>query len=70
MKLQSLLVMLSDFNYNVLSESSFIDYLPELYSSRIRKVQRYVEDNYHRKMKLRELAELVNMTEQLLFEIF
>ena len=62
LQLQSLLVMLSDLNYNVL-ESSFIDYLSDLYSSRIRKVQRYVEDNYHRK-RLRELAELVNMTEQ------
>tara|TARA_X000001036_G_scaffold117520_1_gene110969 strand:+ start:745 stop:1581 length:837 start_codon:yes stop_codon:yes gene_type:complete len=64
LKLQFLLVILSELNYKELSESSFIDDLPKIYSSRIRKVQKYVEDNYHRKMKLRELAELVNMTEQ------
>ena len=64
LKLQFLLVMLSDLNFKELSESSFIDDLPRIYSSRIRKVQRFVEDNYHRKIKLRELAELVNMTEQ------
>ena len=64
LKLQFLQVVLSDFNYKELSESSFIDDLPKIYSSRITKVHRYVEDNYHRKMKLRELAGLVNMTDQ------
>ena len=64
LKLQLLLVILSELEYSVLSEASFIDDLPSEYSSRIRKIHNYVEKNYHRKIKLQELSELVNMSEQ------
>jgi AraC-like DNA-binding protein len=64
LKLQYLLVLLSDFEYHQLSEKNFIDDLPAEFSSRIRKIHNYVETNYHRKMKLKEMANLLNMSEQ------
>lgn len=64
LKLQSLLVMLSNFEYRELSERSFIDDLPSEFSSRIRKIHDFVENNYQRKIHLKELAALVNMSDQ------
>ncbi|WP_430928723.1 AraC family transcriptional regulator [Polaribacter marinivivus] len=64
LKLQNLLVLLSNFEYQQLSEKNFIDDLPSKFSSRIRKVHNYVENNYQRKIKLEEIANLVNMSEQ------
>ena len=60
LKLQFLLVVLSDLNYKDLSESSFIYHLPKIFGSRIIKLNRYVEDNYHRKMKLINYVVLIN----------
>ena len=64
LKLQSLLVLLSQWEYRELSEKNFIDDLPSEYSSRIRKVHDYVEKHYHTKIQLQELAHLLNMSEQ------
>ncbi|AUC23907.1 AraC family transcriptional regulator [Cellulophaga sp. 20_2_10] len=64
LKFQNILVLLSRFEYRELSEKSFIDDLPSEYSSRIRKVHDYVESHYHKKIQLKELADLVNMSEQ------
>ncbi|MCL7762502.1 AraC family transcriptional regulator [Polaribacter sp. Z014] len=64
LKLQNILVLLSNFEYRELSEKRFIDDLPTEYSSRIRKVHDYVESHYHKKIQLKELADLVNMSEQ------
>lgn len=63
-KLQNLLVLLSNFDYQELSEKNFIDDLPTEFSSRIRKIHSYVENNYHRKIRLEEMANLVNMSTQ------
>ncbi|ARV16618.1 AraC family transcriptional regulator [Polaribacter sp. SA4-12] len=64
LKLQNLLVILSGFEYYQLSEKNFIDDLPSEFSSRIRKIHNYVENNYQKKIKLSEMANLVNMSEQ------
>lgn len=63
-QLLSLLLHLSDCNYQTLSENRFIDDLPAEYSDRMSKVHDFVELNYQRKIYLKELAELVSMSEQ------
>lgn len=63
-ELLSLLLHLSDCNYQTLSENRFIDDLPAEYSDRMSKVHDFVELNYQRKIYLKELAELVSMSEQ------
>ena len=63
-QLLSLLLHLSDCNYQTLSENRFIDDLPAEYSDRMSKVHDFVELNYQRKIYLKELAQLVSMSEQ------
>ncbi|GAB1856154.1 AraC family transcriptional regulator [Flavobacteriaceae bacterium MHTCC 0001] len=62
--LLSLLVELSKCTHNTLSEASFIDDLPSEYSKRIAKVHDFVETHYNKKIYLKEVADLVNMSEQ------
>src|SRR5690606_19504028 len=62
-----LLYILADLslcNYRTLSEASFEDDLPSEYTSRMVKIQDFVEQNYYRKIQLKELAELVSLSEQ------
>ncbi|MEW4923503.1 AraC family transcriptional regulator [Algibacter sp. 2305UL17-15] len=63
-KLLSLLVSLSECSQKTLSEASFIDDLPSEYGKRISKVHDFVETNYTQKIYLKEVADLVNMSEQ------
>ena len=63
-QLLSILVQLSECQYQTLSEASFIDDLPTEFGSRMAKIQEYVEGHFNRKIYLNELAELVNMSEQ------
>ncbi len=63
-ELLSLLVELSNCSHNTLSEASFIDDLPSEYGKRIAKVHDFVEKNYSKKIYLKEVADLVNMSEQ------
>lgn len=62
--LLQLLSTLTELPTTSLSASSFRDDLPREYSSRMTLVHDFVEANYHRKVYLKELAELVNMSEQ------
>ncbi len=62
--LLSILLRLSNCSYQTLSENRFIDDLPAEYSDRMSKVHDFVELNYQRKIYLRELAQLVSMSEQ------
>lgn len=64
LQLQTLLVRLSNCSYNTLSEKSFVDDLPYELSGRMAKIHDYIDENYHRKISLKELSELVNMSEQ------
>jgi len=63
-KLLDLLLQLSKFSYQTLSEASFKDDLPDEYNSRMSKIHDFVEVAYPRKIYLKEVANLVNMTEQ------
>ncbi|NRB51813.1 MAG: AraC family transcriptional regulator [Saprospiraceae bacterium] len=64
LQLLSVLLQLSDCNYQTLSENRFMDDLPTEYSDRMSKVHDFVELNYQRKIYLKELAQLVSMSEQ------
>ncbi|MEO0470922.1 MAG: AraC family transcriptional regulator [Bacteroidota bacterium] len=62
--LLSILSFLADCPYTYLSERRFVDNLPAEYSSRMASVHAFVSQHYHRKIYLRELADLVNLSEQ------
>lgn len=64
LRLQQILVKLSQISFKELSEKRFVDDLPEEFSSRIRKIHNFIEENYHRKIQLKEMADLVNMSQQ------
>ncbi|NET31707.1 MAG: AraC family transcriptional regulator [Cyanothece sp. SIO1E1] len=64
LQLLSILLQLSGCSYQTLSENRFIDDLPTEYSDRMSKVHDFVELNYQRKIYLKELAQLVSMSEQ------
>ena len=63
-QLLSVLVRLSDCPYRSLSESHFRDDLPTEHSSRMAKIHAFVETQYQRKIYLKEVADLVSMSEQ------
>lgn len=63
-ELLNLLTELSYCNYTALSEASFIDDLPVEFGSRMRKIHDFVEKRFHEKIYLKEVAELVTMSEQ------
>lgn len=62
--LLDVMVKLSNCSYQSLSEARFEDDLPAEFSSRMAKIHEFVEARYAQKIYLRELAELVNMSEQ------
>ncbi len=59
-----LLTELAKCSYKTLSEASFIEDMPSEYESRMAKIHDFVEAHYNRKIYLKELAALVNMSEQ------
>ncbi len=63
-RLLTLLVELSKRKYETLSEASFTDDIPTEYGSRMAKVHDFVSIHFNRKIYLKELAGLVNMSEQ------
>lgn len=58
------LVELSKCPYRTLSEVSFINDLPSEYGSRMARIHDFVAENFNRKIYLKEVADLVSMTEQ------
>lgn len=64
LNLLSVLGQLSACTYQTLSEASFIDDLPSEIGNRMAKVHDFVAVHFHRKVYLKELAALVNMSEQ------
>lgn len=63
-ELLKLLLNLSKCSYSTLSENSFLDDLPSTYESRMAKIHEFVELQFHRKILLKELADLVSLSEQ------
>ncbi|RKN80901.1 AraC family transcriptional regulator [Ulvibacterium marinum] len=63
-RLLTLLVKLSNCKYETLSETSFTDDIPTEYGNRMTKIHDFVGTHFNRKIYLRELAGLVNMSEQ------
>jgi AraC-like DNA-binding protein len=63
-RLLTLLVALSKCKYETLSEASFTDDIPTEYGSRMAKIHDFVGTHFNRKIYLKELADLVNMSEQ------
>lgn len=62
--LLNILVKLTQIKSNTLSKSGLFEDLSYEYNSRIQRVHEFVENEYHRKIYLKELAEKVNMSEQ------
>ncbi|WP_025764218.1 helix-turn-helix domain-containing protein [Dyadobacter tibetensis] len=62
--LLKILITLTECPYQTLSEASFINDLPSEYGNRMAKIHEFVEQNFHRKIYLNELADLVSMSEQ------
>ena len=62
--LLDLLAKLASCSFNTLSEASFIDDLPMEYGNRMSAVHDFVSKNYHRKIYLKEVAALTNLSEQ------
>lgn len=63
-QLLHVLTELTNCSYQTLSETSFIDDLPTEYGSRMSKVHDFVAKNFDRKIYLKELAALLNISEQ------
>lgn len=63
LNLLELLLVLSKCKYSYLSNASFEDDIPTEYGSRMTKIHDFIEANYQRKIFLKELADLVNMSE-------
>ncbi|TXG37243.1 AraC family transcriptional regulator [Seonamhaeicola maritimus] len=61
--LLELLLALSKCKFTYLSHASFEDDIPTEYGSRMTKIHEFLEANYSRKIFLKELADLVNMSE-------
>lgn len=62
--LLEVIVELADCPYQPLSEARFEDDLPAEFNSRMAQIHEFVEARYAQKIYLRELAELVSMSEQ------
>lgn len=63
-QLQTILLKLSKSSYSPLSERGFLDDLPSEFTSRMRSIHDFIDKNYHKKIQLKALADLVNMSEQ------
>ncbi|MEM6966431.1 MAG: AraC family transcriptional regulator [Bacteroidota bacterium] len=62
-QLLTILIQLTKCSYETLSENRFLDDFPMEHSSRISKIHDFVEANYQRKIYLKDLSNLVNMSE-------
>lgn len=69
-QLLSILNELATCKHITLSETDFLDDKSTEYGSRIAKVHSFMEANYQPKIYLKELADLVNMTEQSFSQYF
>ncbi|WP_299548302.1 AraC family transcriptional regulator [Seonamhaeicola sp.] len=63
LNLLELLLDLSKCKFKYLSHASFEDDIPTEYGSRMSKIHDFIEANYQRKIFLKEMADLVNMSE-------
>ena len=63
-ELLSILIVLSKCDHRTLSEASFIEDIPSEFSKRITKVHDFIAQNYTTKIYLKQVADLVNMSEQ------
>ncbi|WP_276167037.1 AraC family transcriptional regulator [Zobellia alginiliquefaciens] len=63
-ELLTILVKLSGCSYKTLSGASFTEDLPSEYGSRMAQIHEFVGLNYNRKIYLKEMADLVSMSEQ------
>ncbi len=64
LNLQKILVNLSKMEYSFISERSFIDDLPNEYTTRMRIIHQFVDKNYQKKIYLKDVSKLINMSEQ------
>ncbi|MGD1946433.1 MAG: AraC family transcriptional regulator [Croceivirga sp.] len=62
--LLEILIALSRHPFRTLSESSFFDNMPTEFGTRMAKIHDFVENHYNRKIYLKELGNLVNLSEQ------
>ncbi|MEO9892721.1 AraC family transcriptional regulator [Aurantibacter sp.] len=63
-QLLQLLTKLSTCSYKTISEASFTDNLTTKFGSRMSAIHDFISKNFNRKIYLKEMAELVNMSEQ------
>ena len=63
-QLLQILSRLAKCSYKTLSDASFIDDLPIEYGSRMSTIHEFVSGHYGRKIYLREVADMVNLSEQ------
>ena len=62
--LLQLLLELSKLDYQLLSDTSFEDDIPSEHESRMSKIHDFIEKNYTQKIILKDIADVVNMSEQ------
>ncbi|AWG22742.1 AraC family transcriptional regulator [Flavobacterium faecale] len=58
------LLRLSKCAYTTLSDASFVDDIPHEHNNRMTRVHDFIEKSFERKIYLKEVADLVNMSEQ------
>ncbi|MEP1086528.1 AraC family transcriptional regulator [Algoriphagus sp.] len=63
-QLLAILSSLSKASYTPLSAASFTDDIPSEYGTRMAKIHDFVGGNFGRKIYLKELADLINLSEQ------
>ena len=64
LRLLEVLVILAETPSIPLSKKSFNTVIPDLHEQRISLVYEYVEGHYHQKIRLEDLGQLLNMSEQ------
>ena len=64
LELLSILVKLAHCSPRILSETSFKEDIPSEFNTRMTKIHDFVEKEYHRKIYLKEVADLLPMSEQ------
>jgi AraC-like DNA-binding protein len=69
-ELLNILTHLTGCSYKTLSEASFFNDLPSEFSSRMARIHNFISANYHQKIYLKEVANLINMSEQSLSRFF
>lgn len=69
-QLLNILTLLSNCSYKTLSESRFRDNLTSEHGSRMSSIHDFISKNFSRKIYLKEVADLVNMSEQSISRFF